>query len=313
MSTLKTLKLTQRSPKQPVKKLPAEVELSPDATVEDVKVLIAKAVGLKDHHRIGLFDPETKRTLKDRQARIDDLPSVVAAGQVSVKDLGMQIAWRDVFLIEYFGPLLIHALFAGPLRPYIYANFPSAESFDLSPTQWVVFAMFQLHFLKRELETLFVHRFSAATMPWINIFRNSYFYWSSSGLLCAYFIYKPNSLAATADKPAIDAVGALIFLFGEICNAMVHQHLSSLRPPGSTERRIPTGLGFNIVTCPNYMFEIISWLGVIVASRSWAVAFFIIWGGSWMRQWGNDKEKAYRKQFGDKYKNKRYVMFPGIF
>lgn len=150
-------------------------------------------------------------------------------------------------------------------------------------------------------------------MPWINIFRNSYFYWSSSGLLCAYFIYKPNSLAATADKPAVDAVGALIFLFGEICNAMVHQHLSSLRPPGSTERRIPTGLGFNIVTCPNYMFEIISWLGVIVASRSWAVAFFIIWGGSWMRQWGNDKEKAYRKQFGDKYKNKRYVMFPGIF
>lgn len=112
MSTLKTLKLTQRctfillsfiaaaiqqsltssvAPKQPVKKLPAEVELSPDATVEDVKVLIAKAVGLKDHHRIGLFDPETKRTLKDRQARIDDLPSVVAAGQVSVKDLGTSL------------------------------------------------------------------------------------------------------------------------------------------------------------------------------------------------------------------------------
>jgi very-long-chain enoyl-CoA reductase len=76
------------APKKPVKKLPTEVEISPDATVEDVKVLIAKAVGLADHHRIGLFDLETKKTLKDRQARISDIPAVVSAGELSVKDLG---------------------------------------------------------------------------------------------------------------------------------------------------------------------------------------------------------------------------------
>lgn len=76
------------APKAPIKRLPVEVEVSPDATVEDVKVLIAKAVGLSDHHRVGLFDLETRKTLKDRQARIADIPAVVAAGEVSVKDLG---------------------------------------------------------------------------------------------------------------------------------------------------------------------------------------------------------------------------------
>lgn len=76
------------APKKPIKKLPAEVDITPDATVEDVKILIAKAVGISDHHRIGLFDLETKKTLKDRQARISDIPAVVAAGEVSVKDLG---------------------------------------------------------------------------------------------------------------------------------------------------------------------------------------------------------------------------------
>ena len=36
-----------------------------------------------------------------------------------------------------------------------------------------VFAMAMLHFVKRELETLFVHRFSHGTMPFSFVFRKS--------------------------------------------------------------------------------------------------------------------------------------------
>lgn len=173
--------------------------------------------------------------------------------------------------------------------------------------------MFQLHFLKREYETLFVHKFSASTMPFRNVFKNSFFYWALSGLLCAYFIYSPTSLAATANQPAIDAVGALIFLFGEVNNALVHRYLSSLRPAGSTERRIPVGYGFGLVTCPNYMFEVLSWVGVIVALRDWTSALFICVGIAQMSDWAKAKERAYRKEFGDRYKKKRYTMLPGLF
>lgn len=61
------------------------------ATVEDVKALIAKAAKIGDFNRVGLYNPETKKTLKDRQARIEDESAVIAAGEVVVKDLGMPL------------------------------------------------------------------------------------------------------------------------------------------------------------------------------------------------------------------------------
>lgn len=221
---------------------------------------------------------------------------------------GLQIAWRTVFLVEYFGPILIHTIVVAA-RPFLYKN---AEAWNLSSTQWLTYGMIVLHFVKRELETLFVHKFSANTMPAYNIFKNSFFYWAVSGLMCAYFIYSPTSLAATADKPIIDLVGTLIYLFGELGNASIHLYLSGLRSTGGTERKIPVGFAFSLVTCPNYMFEVLSWVGIIVASRDWSVAFFIAIGAFQMFTWAKGKERAYRKEFGDKYKKKRFVMLPGL-
>ncbi|KAF5017032.1 hypothetical protein F66182_11108 [Fusarium sp. NRRL 66182] len=307
MASLSTLKLTNRSPKQPLKNLPASVEVGPDTTVEDVKVLIAKEAQLGDHNRIGLYDPSTKKTLKDRKARLADEAAVTAAGEVLVKDMGAQIAWRTVFVVEYFGPLLIHAV-AVAARPFLYSNGDQ----DMSQTQWLTFGMIMLHFVKREYETLFVHKFSANTMPWKNIFKNSFFYWAVSGLLCAYSIYSPNSLAAKADIPAIDAVGFALYCFGEFMNALVHRYLSTLRSSGGTERKIPVGYGFGIVTCPNYLYEVLAWIGVILVSRDWTVAFFISIGAAQMISWAKGKERTYRKEFGDRYKKKRFVIFPGL-
>ncbi|KAK1240735.1 hypothetical protein MKX07_006168 [Trichoderma sp. CBMAI-0711] len=301
-----TLKLTNRSPKQPIKKLPAAIHLPADATVEDVKKLIAKEAGFSDYNRIGLFYPSTRKTLKDRKALIAEDKEVADAGEVLVKDLGLQIAWRTVFVVEYLGPILIH-IAAVAARPYLLKD-PS-----MSPSQWLSFGMIVAHFLKRELETLFVHKFSANTMPARNIFKNSAHYWLLSGALCAWSIYySPWSLAARADQPLVDAVGTVLYLFGEISNALVHLYLSSLRSAGGTERKIPQGYGFSLVTCPNYMYEVLAWVGIILASRDWSVALFILIGGVQMFVWAKGKERAYRKEFGDKYKKKRYVMLPGL-
>ncbi|KAL2024132.1 hypothetical protein VTK56DRAFT_9912 [Thermocarpiscus australiensis] len=314
-STL-TLKLTNRAPKAPIKKLPSSVELPHDATVEDAKIVIARQAGIKDFNRVGLFDPTTKQTLKNRRALLRDEAGVISAGELAVKDLGPQIAWRTVFVIEYFGPILFHAVV--PLvRPYIYRIPPfvykdEAET-PMTQVQWLLCALFHLHFLKREYETVFVHKFSANTMPARNIVRNSAFYWLVAGLLCALDIYAPGNSRAARDRLVpLDYVGLALFAVGEACNGIVHRHLASLRKPGGTEKGIPNCIGSGLVTCPNYMFEVMAWVGVILVSRSWAVVVFICLGTLYMRSWSRGKEKALRKEFGDRYKKKRYTMLPGL-
>ena len=49
-----------------------------------------------------------------------------------------------------------------------------------------------LHYAKRELETMFVHRFSSATMPFTNVFKNSFHYYGLFGFLTMYFFLHPD-------------------------------------------------------------------------------------------------------------------------
>lgn len=225
------------------------------------------------------------------------------------------MAWRTVFLVEYFGPILFHTFFY-LTRPYLAKVDPffykDADKIPLTVVQQTIFYMFIAHFVKRELETAFLHRFSAATMPAFNIFRNSFFYWATAGLICAYCIYSPQSFAARDNFGLLDYVGIVLYLGGETCNFIVHNHLASLRKRGGTEKGIPSCIGSSLVTSPNYMFEVIAWLGVILISREWSVVLFISIGIWYMKSWSRGKEKQLRELFGDKYKQKKYTMLPGL-
>lgn len=171
-----------------------------------------------------------------------------------------------------------------------------------------------LHFIKRELETLFVHRFSVSTMPFTYVFRNSAHYWLLGGVNLAYWVFSPSSPTATDHpNPALIYSGLVLFLVGQLSNLSTHLTLRSLRKPGSTERVIPTGFGFDWVTCPNYLFEVMAWVGVyLVSGLNWSVLLFLVVGAGTMMKWASQKEKRYRREFGDKYKKKRFVMLPGL-
>jgi very-long-chain enoyl-CoA reductase len=227
---------------------------------------------------------------------------------IYVKDLGLQVSWRTVFIVEYLGPLLIHPLIY-TLRPSLYPSAPA----EPSELQSVTCVLIVLHFLKREAETIFVHRFSSATMPVRNMFRNSAYYWVLNGANIAVWIYRPGGRTAAPTNLPILLAGLALYTVGELWNLYTHLVLRSLRSTGGSERGIPKGLGFGLVTCPNYMTEMISWIGVwLVSGLSWSVLLFVVVSGGQMMIWGKKKEARYRREFGDKYKNKRFTMLPGI-
>jgi very-long-chain enoyl-CoA reductase len=109
------------------------------------------------------------------------------------------------------------------------------------------------HYFKREVETIFVHRFSNATMPWFNIIKNSMHYWFLSGLMIAYFLYHPlyTPPAWLVASPIV--MYALVggFFIAELNNFQCHMILRNLRAAGTKERGIPKGNMFKFVSCAN--------------------------------------------------------------
>ncbi|KAL1305154.1 hypothetical protein AAFC00_002078 [Neodothiora populina] len=302
----KPITLTVKPRGKPIsRKLPKTVSAYLQGNTSDLYHRLAAEAGVSIHRlRLTVEDggaliPNAKDFTVERTGLKND--SVVL-----VKDLGPQIAWQTVFIIEYLGPVLFYPLFYY-LRPYIYSNAGAPSDMQTLST-----ILLTLHFVKRELETIFVHRFSSATMPAFNIFKNSGHYWIFGGLNIAYWINRPDAPTAAPSSPLIKYAAIALFLVGELGNLNAHLTLRGLRSAGGTERGIPKGLGFGLVTCPNYLFETIAWVGMWLATWSLSTGLFIVIAVAQMAAWAWKKEKRYRKEFGDKYQRKRFAMLPGI-
>ncbi|KAF2154136.1 hypothetical protein K461DRAFT_285621 [Myriangium duriaei CBS 260.36] len=290
---------------KPIGRLPKETSLYLQASTADLYHRLAAEAGITPH-RLRLTKGSDGSVVPNATDFTVERTGLKNKSVIYVKDLGPQIAWQTVFVIEYLGPLLFHPLIYY-LRPFLFKN-----AGEPSQAQTLSCILISLHFLKREFETLFVHRFSNATMPARNIFKNSAHYWLLAGLNIAFWVYKPDSPTANLTNPLVIYTGVALFIIGELGNLSTHLTLRGLRSAGGKERGIPKGLGFDLVTCPNYTFETLAWIGIWLVTFSLSTGIFAIVAVGQMYLWALKKESRYRKEFGDKYKRKRCTMFPFI-
>ena len=93
--------------------------------------------------------------------------------------------------------------------------------------------------------------------------------------------------------------------------------LSALRPVGTKIRNIPFPtsnpftLLFNFVSCPNYTYEIGSWISFVIMTQSVPALLFALAGTYQMTVWAIGKHRNYRKEF-EKYPRGRKAIFPFI-
>ncbi|HET9035146.1 MAG TPA: 3-oxo-5-alpha-steroid 4-dehydrogenase, partial [Myxococcaceae bacterium] len=85
--------------------------------------------------------------------------------------------------------------------------------------------------------------------------------------------------AALVDRPFDVAffAGAILFVMGLLLNVHSDHLLRRLRGPGESGYRVPFGGGFAYVSAPNYLGEIIEWVGFALAAgtlAAWAFALF---------------------------------------
>eukprot|EP00116_Pleurobrachia_bachei_P010097 sb/3470359/ len=121
----------------------------------------------------------------------------------------------------------------------------------------------------------------------------------------------------TFQPDSINANSPPLPQFGELGNLSCHIAFKNMRPPGTKTRVIPMPnsnpftLLFNLVSCPNYTYEVISWIGFAIFTCVFYAALFAVVGGGQMLQWALGKHKNYKKEF-EKYPKGRKAMIPFI-
>nr|CAG4647200.1 EOG090X097L [Megafenestra aurita]SVE92500.1 EOG090X097L [Megafenestra aurita] len=284
------------------------MEVDPNSTIKEIKNQVYK---LKPH----LYPDRQELRVEPKGKGLDENQSLLAIGlknqsHIYLKDLGPQVAWKTVFFIEYAGPLFVYAWIYQ--RPWLFYD----NEATTQPTSLVVhMAAFcwVFHYLKRILETFFVHRFSHATMPVRNLFRNCGYYW----LFTAYVAYHINHPLYTAPCQIQSYVAFGIWILCELGNFSIHWALRNLRPPGSKERRIPRPtkdpmtLLFNLVSCPNYSYEVGCWVAFTVMTQCLPAGLFAFAGFYQMAVWACGKHYAYKKDFKD-YPSFRKAIIPFV-
>uniref|UniRef100_A0A4W4GB46 Steroid 5-alpha reductase C-terminal domain-containing protein n=1 Tax=Electrophorus electricus TaxID=8005 RepID=A0A4W4GB46_ELEEL len=241
---------------------------------------------------------------------LEELP-VGTTATMFLQDLGPQLGWTMVFLAESIGPLFICLLFYYRL-PYIYNH-----EFDYTRSPHVVVRLacicYMLHYIKRLMETIFVHRFSHGTLPLQTIMLHCLYYWGFAAWQ-AYYINHP--LYTTPTYGNLQIYSALAaFLICESGNFSINLALNRISCNGSRPTEIPyptknpfTWLFF-FVSCPNYTYEVGSWISFTVMTQCTPVAVFTCIGFIQMTIWARGKHKTYVKEFKD-YPELRSAIIP---
>jgi protein-S-isoprenylcysteine O-methyltransferase Ste14 len=133
-------------------------------------------------------------------------------------------------------------------------------SWDLSIRSNLVAAMVAIHFAKRTLECLFLHKYSGE-MPLSSSAFISTFYCLAAHGACHFARLVPTYDAWTLP------VGCLAFAVGILGNLYHHYLLATLRKPGEKGYKVPRGGLFEYVAAPHYMFELLGWFGIVLVTQ----------------------------------------------
>ena len=189
----------------------------------------------------------------------------------------------------------------------VYLNGKAA--FNIVPLLFVV--MWQSHYLNRTFIYPFRIRASERRTPLL-VVGSGFFFNVINAYINARFIseFGEYTVGWLADPRFLIGVG--IFLVGIAINLHADNILIRLRRPGETAYVVPQGGGFRFVSCPNYMGEILEWVGWALATWSLSGLAFLLFTSANLVPRARSNHQWYVETFRD-YPPHRKALIPGIY
>ena len=175
----------------------------------------------------------------------------------------------------------------------------------------VFIGVFVVHYFNRGFIFPFRIKVKGKRMPVMSMLSSMIFYIINSYLIGYYFgALKAYPLEWLWDPRFI--IGMLVFVVGFVINIQSDNILMRLRGPGETGYKIPRGGMFRYVSCPNYLGEILEWVGFAIMSWSLMGVVYAFWVALPLIPQAILAHRWYREKFGSEYPGERKALFPGL-
>jgi len=182
-------------------------------------------------------------------------------------------------------------------------------TYNSTNTALVFLLMCMAHYVQRSFIYPFLRRGHGKRMP-LYIVVSGCLFNSVNGYLNGRYLFEfsggyPNEWLTNLRF----LLGASLFTIGYIINRHADWILRGLRKPGESGYNIPYGGLYRWISCPNYLGELLIWIGWAVATWSFPGLAFAVWTAANLvpRAWSH--HKWYRVHFDD-YPSERKALFP---
>jgi len=179
------------------------------------------------------------------------------------------------------------------------------------PAALALAALWTLHYANRSLVFPFRRRGGERPMP-VSIAASALFFNLVNGYLQGRWL---GSLGPELGRGwLVDPRflgGVALFLAGFALNLHSDGILRRLRAPGETNYRLPVGGAFRWVSCPNYLGEVLEWLGWALATWSLPGAVFALWTVANLAPRALSNHRWLRGRFPD-YPPQRRALLPFV-
>ncbi len=180
----------------------------------------------------------------------------------------------------------------------------------LATAPLILLALWQIHYINRMLIYPFRLRNQGQRMP-LAIAAMAFTFTAINSYINARWLTHFGDYADDWITSPAFLIGVTIFVIGFVINQQADRILLNLRKPGDTGYRIPEGGLYRWVSCPNYLGEILEWIGWAIAAWSMAGLAFAVFTIANLLPRAITHHRWYREQF-DRYPPERRALIPGL-
>mmetsp|Transcript_67424 Transcript_67424/g.149391 ORF Transcript_67424/g.149391 Transcript_67424/m.149391 type:complete len:269 (-) Transcript_67424:107-913(-) len=226
------------------------------------------------------------------------------------------VASKSKLVPSVVGMLILYGL------PLAGSTFGFLRAAGVGGTYLVVAGTLVVHFLKRVLEAIFVHRYSGVMELAMAVAIGCYY------CLASWIVRHSAALAPLHTSSLQSAAGVVLFSVGQLGNFYHHWRLRDLRSSqskgaggamvkteisGGRMYAIPTGGLFDFVTMPHYFCELVAWFGIFVIVPRLNVLLLCASFTSYLGGRSEATTVWYKEHFGSRWPAERRHLVPFMY